>query len=134
MFHSSKVPIFGWIMAACSALLVVLALVGYHNGRSTVLRQDLQHTLVPGSSSYLAASSYRNQLQQQSIAGQIAYEKKKAAAREVAMEKGMKQAAKLYSYTQKHGYGKDQRKQMWKTLAALEKPTRASEAPQQGWD
>lgn len=42
------------------------------------------------------------------MAGQIAYEKKKAAQRAIAMQKGMKQAKALYSYTQQHGYGKDQ--------------------------
>eukprot|EP00961_Rhodomonas_salina_P241156 3258619-Rhodomonas_salina.2 len=61
------VPFFAWAMAACAALLLVLAFAGYQNARATVLRQDLQHTLVPGSDAYASASAYRQQLQAQSV-------------------------------------------------------------------
>ncbi|EKX45265.1 hypothetical protein GUITHDRAFT_163355 [Guillardia theta CCMP2712] len=100
-----------------SALLIAsFGLVGHWRARLS-MEQRLQHTLVPGSSSYLSASKYLKQVQ--SAAGQVAYEKKQEAKREAAMREGMKQAKQLYQYTMRHGYGKDQDREMWKTLEAF---------------
>lgn len=75
--------------------------------------------LASGSGSSMGAHKYLQQLQAQSVAGQKAYEAKKAAERREAMQKGIKKAQVLYQYTLKHGYGKDLSREYWKTLEAL---------------
>eukprot|EP00286_Rhodomonas_abbreviata_P009118 CAMPEP_0181320090 /NCGR_PEP_ID=MMETSP1101-20121128/17929_1 /TAXON_ID=46948 /ORGANISM="Rhodomonas abbreviata, Strain Caron Lab Isolate" /LENGTH=195 /DNA_ID=CAMNT_0023427753 /DNA_START=6 /DNA_END=593 /DNA_ORIENTATION=+ len=86
--------------------------------RMTSLSQ-LDQTLNRGSSSYVDAHKYLQQLQQQSVAGQHAYEARKAAKRAALMQKGMKKAEALWANTKKNGYGKSITREEFATIKAL---------------
>eukprot|EP00285_Hemiselmis_virescens_P008626 CAMPEP_0173383940 /NCGR_PEP_ID=MMETSP1356-20130122/6507_1 /TAXON_ID=77927 ORGANISM="Hemiselmis virescens, Strain PCC157" /NCGR_SAMPLE_ID=MMETSP1356 /ASSEMBLY_ACC=CAM_ASM_000847 /LENGTH=181 /DNA_ID=CAMNT_0014339035 /DNA_START=26 /DNA_END=571 /DNA_ORIENTATION=- len=92
---------------------------GYVEKKAKLQSLSQLDPLSRGSDSYLDAHKYLNQLRAQSVAGQMAYEAKKAAKRAALMTKGIKVAEKLYAHTLKHGYGKDLTRKYWQTLSAL---------------
>jgi hypothetical protein len=92
--------------------------VSMKNGGRTTELSELD-PLAQGSGAYVDAHKYLEKLQAQSVRGQKAYEAKKAAERQEAMKKGIKQAQKLYKHTLKHGYGKDLDNKYWQTLEVM---------------